>query len=492
MTQLKRSAVRPSDDLLPKPPDASMTMKQIYQRFPAEHPYQSHISKFAMFPNYTSPDDLDTGVRARSAPPLHPHTPASGHEAIVLRKTAGNPFRHEVLKIHLESMKKALNWPGQHGYFHIPKFSSGNEQRYYPMPPKMMAPNMTLRPWDDTISQRSANLLRNVEKSQWITTYKQSFTGRGPMNPLHLDDFHAKLIGKLTGTVDGNAELKELYLSAFLPARPVDGRTARVLQDRRLLELPDLESASENPEEDDLGPAPGIPFPSYPQEQYHSDAAIYDNPQQCSPVDEMKNYCAAHPSHCTTSRFNAGCESVHPEFPNTVHYQSSMPKSDESHDLNINHKPFHFEKITDTCANDALYRRQLTARPASPEPGPKQVCYEDLPRNKRDHFTVWKSPFSLSKPMSPADSGNPGACTVKSLEHRRDVASAPPHVRAVSSSRAEARPHTGLQELEDSYSKSEAHKMAYQTYPEEPKDLRDNSYSGKRTTFYGLNSFYFH
>ena len=56
---------------------------------PKEHPYQAHISRFALFPTFRSPDDPDTGVRAASLRPLNPLVPSSAPEVTVLRKTKG-------------------------------------------------------------------------------------------------------------------------------------------------------------------------------------------------------------------------------------------------------------------------------------------------------------------------------------------------------------------------------------------------------------------
>ncbi|XP_078520504.1 sperm-associated microtubule inner protein 4 [Lissotriton helveticus] len=493
LTQLKRSAVRQSDDLLPKPPDASMTTKQIYQRFPGEHPYQSHISKFAMFPSYRSPDDPDIGVRASSAPPLHPHTPASSYDAIVLRKTSGNPYRHEVIKIPSDSQRKSVHWPGQEGYFHIPKFDQENQQVYYPKPPKTMLPNATLRPWEETLSRRSANVLRNLEKAQWLTTYNQSFTGRGSMNPLQLDDLHEKLIGNLTGEVDDNAELKEQYLSPFLSARPLEGRNARLLQDRRPLELPDWNSTYENPQEKGFVSATDIHLPRYLEEQaqVNSNALTSWNLNHSDPCEKCKKmrsealHYMPHDGMCS--------EHQNAQFYPQQHHQDNNLFSNKSHEINKTHKALEFQKITDTCANEALYQRQITESPVSPEPLPKPVSYEDLPPSKLDYYTVGLNPFSLSRPMMNGDSSGHRIQLPKSLVNPWDLVSATPRARTAPYTNAQARPHiaTTLQELQDSYSKSEAHKIQHQMYPEKPKDLRDNYYSGKRHTFFGINSSYF-
>ncbi|XP_051871913.1 uncharacterized protein C7orf31-like [Pristis pectinata] len=64
-----------------------MDQKQIQLPFPAEHPFYSHVSKFAVFPNFISPDDPYTGVRAGRLLPINPDMPAKSYNVIVTQKT---------------------------------------------------------------------------------------------------------------------------------------------------------------------------------------------------------------------------------------------------------------------------------------------------------------------------------------------------------------------------------------------------------------------
>ncbi|KAK2512877.1 hypothetical protein Q9233_015951 [Columba guinea] len=91
VTQLKKSDVRMNDELLRKPPDSSAK----------------------------SPEDRDTGVYASSHQPFHPNIPTKPFDVVVLGKTRGNAYRHEVVSIPSDSQKKAVCWPGQHGYFQV-------------------------------------------------------------------------------------------------------------------------------------------------------------------------------------------------------------------------------------------------------------------------------------------------------------------------------------------------------------------------------------
>uniref|UniRef100_A0A8C9TBX6 Uncharacterized protein n=1 Tax=Scleropages formosus TaxID=113540 RepID=A0A8C9TBX6_SCLFO len=165
-----------------------------------QHPFESHISRFALFPTFSSPDDADTGVRSTARSSLNPLIPTRAQDVTVLSKTKGAPFRHEV---HLVGREKALTWPGQQGFYHSPAKTS---EVLYPPPPKAVCPNPSLRPWSATLCERTARMLRNLERSRWVTSHQLDFTGKdtliddfGPMNPIKLDDFHEKTIAMVAG-----------------------------------------------------------------------------------------------------------------------------------------------------------------------------------------------------------------------------------------------------------------------------------------------------
>lgn len=41
-----------------------------------------------------------------------------------------------------------------------------------------MAPNSTFRELEHKVSSRTTNILQNIERAQWITTYNRNFTGK--------------------------------------------------------------------------------------------------------------------------------------------------------------------------------------------------------------------------------------------------------------------------------------------------------------------------
>lgn len=65
-----------------------------------EHPYSSHISRFAVFPSFLSPDDPDRGVRAASQSFLNSLIPNKAPDVTLLSKTIGEIFLLKNSYIH--------------------------------------------------------------------------------------------------------------------------------------------------------------------------------------------------------------------------------------------------------------------------------------------------------------------------------------------------------------------------------------------------------
>ncbi|XP_074842265.1 sperm-associated microtubule inner protein 4 [Carettochelys insculpta] len=481
VTQLKKSDVRLNDDLLPKPPDHSL--KQLCLPFPVSHPYQTHISRYAMFPNFKSPEDQDTGIQASSHQPFHPNVPTKAYDMIVLRKTKGNPYRHELINIPYDSQKEALHWPGQHGYFHFPKFVEGSRQIYYPKPPKTVAPNSMCNPLEANLSPRTANMLQNVEKAQWITTYRHDFTGRGPMNPLVLDDYDMKLIGRVTGELGEDVELKETFLPTLSQVRPLEGRIARVLQGRQphksILQVQDSSDF----------PVPQVLYTVHAVMPSYSEMVLDNRKTATNPDQQCK-----HTANEAKKREEVSLQ--------TLHLPQAWYQRGEIQD---NRSPVNkFQKITDTWQTEALYRRQLAVRPESehpPTPPWNSLHYEDLKPSRLDQYIVWHNPVSLSKPGLPVgQTGGEGGifqlehCDQEEIQCTLTMEGYPPTVALPEwiPNSGVPRPQTSLLELQDSFSKTGAHQRFHNSIKGEAKDLRDNIHEGRRHTFYGFNSFYFY
>ncbi|XP_068094757.1 sperm-associated microtubule inner protein 4 [Hyperolius riggenbachi] len=446
LTKLKKSAVRESDDLYPKPPAASISGRQMQSDFPVEHPYHSHISKFAVFPSFRPSEE-----RARSSTPLHPQTPACGLPTFVLKKTKGNPYRHEVISVPSGSQKEALTWPGQQGYYHMPKFHYEKDQIYYPSPPKTVAPNPLYKSYEETPSDRTTNLQRNLIKSQWLTTYNRSFTDRGEMNPVQLDDYYEKVIGNITGRTDENTELKPTFVSTILSARPLEGRIARLRDGRRALVS---EEVSEN------------------------DIAEY-NPNTNEEID--KAVCPP----CVSDPAGDTADSCHATKVNSEHLST-----------NWEHKEPDIRKITDTEKTDALYRRQLTPFPVRYELDSMPGHEENLQPNGQELVMLKEKVSGHTNPFLKNPLASQEATSIKPL-HNHNVVGSYNNKHTLRTQGTiydcgKTLPRATLLDLQDSFSRSEAHQTFHHTFPEKTKDLRDNCFSGRKHAFYGFNSFYFH
>uniref|UniRef100_A0A3Q3M2E9 Chromosome 16 C7orf31 homolog n=1 Tax=Mastacembelus armatus TaxID=205130 RepID=A0A3Q3M2E9_9TELE len=141
---------------------------------PKEHPQSSHICRFAMFPSFHSPDDPCSGVRAASQSFLNPSIPNSPADVTLLSKTIGGPYRHEMIETPMKTRKKAALWSGEHGFLDVSNKTYGV---FYPTPPKTVLPNPQLRDWDLSLSERTSNMLRNQERTHWLTSYQMDYTG---------------------------------------------------------------------------------------------------------------------------------------------------------------------------------------------------------------------------------------------------------------------------------------------------------------------------
>lgn len=191
-----------------------------------QHPYSSHISKFAIFPSFYPPGDAEPGVRASSRPVFNSDTR-------VLNKTKGKrgtSYDNRLQRSDIsENVYEACYWqaarvdtkswsqpqkPGRvllSGWentdpflwvkFHIipeqPLFiCSGNtlpqrteqlvgeKQVFHPTPPDSVFPNPKLGDWElsPSLSERTRNILKNLERSRWITSYQLQYTGKDARN----------------------------------------------------------------------------------------------------------------------------------------------------------------------------------------------------------------------------------------------------------------------------------------------------------------------
>ena len=61
----------------------------IQKPFPAEHPYSSHIPRYAVIPSFESPGDPKRGVDARNQRPKNAEMPSQTFDYLVVHQTKG-------------------------------------------------------------------------------------------------------------------------------------------------------------------------------------------------------------------------------------------------------------------------------------------------------------------------------------------------------------------------------------------------------------------
>ncbi|XP_012303255.1 sperm-associated microtubule inner protein 4 isoform X3 [Aotus nancymaae] len=449
LTQNKKSDVYGNDSLIPKPPNSTVG----------------------------SPEDLYTGIKARTQQPFPPTVPTKAYDSTVL-KTRGNPYRYELLDIPMDSKKKALTWPGQGVYYDFPRGVEKNKPVFYPKPPKTFAPNTSLNSWDPICSAKEANIQRNLERSHWLTSYTHDFIGLGPMDPLELDDYHEKVVAELSGQIGFDPEPQEKFHPVLKPPRPLEGRIARLIQNRRSLEAVVQERPRSCP---DCTPRVLCNFhtfvPSYKEMMALSDNTPAGMTQKNQDIEEKiieeQSLLSAY------------------EFP------SFYPTKDLTSTYDI--KPF--PKITDTKNTEDLYWRQLSLK-THPTPYCKPnhwIHYENLKSPLRDQYNMGPNPISLSKPSILQNKRDTEAFTLEHFlskpeelvlnmennEETRPILGWIPRAGV-------AKPQTNLLELKNSFSKTGAHKRFHKSILEEHKDLKEKEHSGMKPQFYGHNSYYFY
>ncbi|KAM8980692.1 sperm-associated microtubule inner protein 4-like isoform 1-T4 [Sarcophilus harrisii] len=405
--------------------------------FPVELPYQSHTSRSAMFPSFSPSQDPKAGPAECVQQPFPATT--GMYRTTVVKKTGGNPYRHEILKT-IDPRKRVLHWPGPSTYYNIPKHVHKTTQIYHPKPSKLLLPNSTVVTMNPLLLLK-AGRQRILEQSHWITSYTHDFTGLGSINPFPCIDVHEKEVATL-----------------------IDSPPKERLQDSAIME--EKFPVHSVPGHDEMLPTKGSPpiGPVAPKDQ----------------ISETREMI------------------MNGEMPPAPYVFPICQKTKEGE---IYQQGF-YPKITDTYKNDALYWRQLCFRPRpevciKPE---EKFYYEDMKPSRLSQYVVWQNPISLSKPsilpervdLKPAfppthlkePQTSPETSDRGIQEEKEPSPKQPPKAGAL-------QPQTSLLDLQDAFSKTDAHKRLLESIVEYQKDLRDNQHLGMKHNFYNYNSYYF-
>ena len=108
------------DYRIPSPNQENITKLIPDKKFPAEHPYSSHSSRFSLFPQFDTPTDMYKGKPHHIfQPTLPPETPAAVADTKVLGKSRGTPARHEQVSAPMSSARSPLRWIDGPNFFQV-------------------------------------------------------------------------------------------------------------------------------------------------------------------------------------------------------------------------------------------------------------------------------------------------------------------------------------------------------------------------------------
>ncbi|XP_053465222.1 uncharacterized protein C7orf31 homolog isoform X5 [Nycticebus coucang] len=382
LTQNKKSDIYGNDSLLPKPPNSAIGESCL--PYPVEHPYHTHIPRGGMFPTFTSPKDLYTGIKARTQQPFPPTVPTKPYDTTVL-KIRGHPYRYELIDIPTDSKKKALTWPGQGVYY--------DQEKFHPV---------------------------------------------------------------------------------LKPPRPLEGRIARLIQNRRPLEAIVQERPYACP---DCTPRVLCNFHTF-------------GPSSTEMI-ALRDKIAAGVTHKDQE------EKIKEQSLQSTYAHTPCYTRDPSNIYNI--KPY--PKITDTKRTEDLYWRQLL------KPQPILYCkandyipYDHFKSHIYDTHTMCPNHVSLSKSNILQNESDTEAFAVdrflskpeEQLDLNMETDDETKPILGWIPRSGVAKPQTNLLDLKNSFSKTKAQKCFHKSILEDQKDLRDKENSGMKHQFFGYNSHYFY
>ncbi|MBZ3876021.1 hypothetical protein SUZIE_135855 [Sciurus carolinensis] len=389
-----------------------------------------------------------------------------------------------------DSFEICLPYPIEHPYHtHIsrgamfPTFTSPKElyNGIKACTQQPFAPTVPTKTYDSTVLKTRGNPYR-YELLDFLSDSKKkalTWPGLGPTNPLELDDYHEKEVAELTGQTGFDPQPQEKFHPVLKPSRPLEGRIARLTQNRRPLE-----------------------------------AIIQQRPRSC-PDCTPNVLCTFHTFIPSSTEMMALSDNIPAGM---THKNQDIEEKLKEEQRLLSNYPLHpsystkdltsiydiksFPKITDTKKTEDLYWRQLSLkpRPISYCKSSEYIPYEHSKSALHDPYSMCQNRISLTKPSILQNKPDMEAFN---LEH---YLSKPEEQLGLNMENNEeirpilgwiprtgvAKPQTNLLDLKNSFSKTGARKRFYKSILEDHKDLRDKLNSGMKHQFYGHNSYYFY
>ncbi|XP_038563344.1 uncharacterized protein C7orf31 homolog [Micropterus salmoides] len=353
-------------------------------------------------------------------------------------------------------------------------------------------------------------MLKNLERTQWVTSYQEHYTGSGPANPLKIDDFKEK-ISDLTGMNSHTAPLRERSFPVFVPSKAKGGCR------RRLGSCVVVRSMC-SPDETELpnqGTASATINQHRPQEitvkhkeaqhanQWgHSESRYSSGPTEAQGAELSQEVLYKQQTESKSSvyegRVGVNCKVQFDESP--------MQVSQSSQEANA-------AQITDTERPLDLYNSPLShgGTEVKRQKSMMELRVEVEPSSKTKYFKARRNVSSLSESAvakdlagikSHANLLSRAASEQEKLGQSRELPNPcilprPPvlpgihsvdRVGSVGGEGAAVR----LLDLQNSFINSIAHRNFNSSITRAAVNLRDNVATGKKHNFYGINCYYLH
>ncbi|XP_062393587.1 sperm-associated microtubule inner protein 4 isoform X2 [Sardina pilchardus] len=439
LTPMKRSFLRATDQL----------ERMIKVSVPREHPYQSHISHYTLFPV------PNTHTHSPLPPPTPPH-------CVVLSKTKGSPYRHEIVMVPMSTERKRLCWPWQD---------------HTPESPGMVRPN-TLQPhWNN---------------SHYMSTYQQQFTGGAPAGPLKLDRLpDIPAVATVMGDLRPYAvQMRAASPRVLVPPRPPSGRSSPgghaplIREHARTLQPISSQDMNCTAYEDMDGKAPPTSASNSRgrlelREELMfttADTGAYSNtlPHTLhSPTHTLPHtlYTPTHTLHTTPHTLSHTLYSPTHTLPHTLYtptHTLNTPPHTLSHTL---HTPTY--TLPHTLHSPTHTLPPTLHSPTHTFPPTLHTPTHTLPPTL--HTPTHTLSHTLHTPTH-------------TLSHTLHTPTHTLHTLPPIHRLRQERGALSWLDLQNSFSRTEAHHRFHQSNHSEPVDLRENSCSGRRHTFYGVHA----
>ncbi|KAF6739618.1 uncharacterized protein FQA47_004899 [Oryzias melastigma] len=446
------------------------------------------MSRLAVFPSFFPSDESESRSTSRAF--LDSCVPNRVQNVILLSKTKGNPYRHEIIEAPVRTRKTSK---GENDSLDYAKLKKGENHAFYTTPMKPILPKPKQHDWYMSKSRR--NMLQSLQKKLWVTSYQVDYTGIHPANPVKMVNFNE------TSDIDG---IDPFSISLVKRSFPV---SSPLKAEPSFVERPAHKVGIIHPTESGLRDiSPNRNTAVMNQHGSQEITSIHDHvplPSQMGHSQvERRTFCTEEQS-----------SELFPEIP---HKQRAWNKSSAHEGRHKENCKVRFdESLTQESKSQRsqegnaqiadLYSRPHSHTRMSRESRPAELNTKVLPNDRKEELTVVNPQPVLAKNRSSHvefvsgwSSEQEGMTERRQLRHRVPSPHSfhSVHQRTGSGNKAEpvarAALTVSLLELQNSFSKSDAQRNFNNSVTRTVVNLRDNVTSGKKHNFYGINCNYIH